>query len=150
MFFFFIYSIESNLSLYEILARFFTSTVLMDKLSKDKTSEDVVQKPPPSYQELFGEPNTSDNVQSQPIYNIKSHITWSILNILFCCWCFGCVACCFSMKTKELRERGDIQGASKASTAARQWNMLSTAFGITITIITIFFYALFISNQHFG
>jgi hypothetical protein len=147
----------------------------MDKLSKNKTSEDVVQKPPLSYQVLFGEPNTSDNIQSQPqsvvltsndqcrqpfvsvqstasqpIYNIKSHITWSILNILFCCWCFGCVACCFSMKTKELRERGDIQGASKASTAARQWNMLSTAFGITITIITIFFYALFISNQHFG
>jgi Interferon-induced transmembrane protein len=138
------------------------SIVPMDDLPQEKPSEDIVEQPPPSYQLLFSTPNTSENVQcqpksivltvngqcrqpfvsaqsisGQPIYCIKSHITWSILNIIFCCCLCGCVACCFSMKTKNLKKQGDTQGALKASKTAKTWNTISTIAGIILITINI-------------
>jgi hypothetical protein len=80
----------------------------------------------------------------QPIYNIKSHIFWSIFNIVFCCLCFGCVACWFGKKTNDLKKQGDIQGALKASKKARLWNNIATIVGCFL----IMFQILFLSNQH--
>jgi hypothetical protein len=138
---------------------------MMENLSKEKTSEDVVQEAPPSYHLLYGKSNTSEDVQSQPssfvltdndqcgqpavnvkltpsqpIYTIESYIIWSILNILCCCCCFGFIACCFLMKTKDLKEHGDIQGALKASKTARKWNLFTTVFGITMISLQITYY----------
>jgi hypothetical protein len=141
------------------------SVVLMDDLSQEKPSEDIVEEQPPSYQLLFGKSNLSNNSQhqpksivmtgndrcrqslvivqptsDQPIYCIESHLVWSILNIIFCCCLCGCVACCFSMQTKRLKNQGNIQGALKASKTARKWNAISTSVGIIMISINIIYH----------
>ena len=113
--------------------------------------EEIRRKEPPSYQVLFQQPDVLDSAPTDrnrdqqpsvtvqhcsvpPITKIKSHITWSIVNIVLCCWCLGCVACCFSMRTRTLRRTGDIQGALEASRMARGWNVCSTMCGIIILL----------------
>ena len=143
------------------------SIVPMDDLSQEKPSEDIVEQLPPSYQLLFGKPNLSNNSQRQPnsivltgnyqcqqpvvstqsissppVYSINSHIIWSILNIIFCCCFCGCVACCFSLRTKDLKNAGDIQGALLASKKARAWNTFSTLFGVIMITFNIIYFNL--------
>ena len=63
---------------------------------------------------------------------IETHKAWFIFNILYCHFCLGCIACPYSMKTKTLNKRSDIQGAIKASEQARDMNMATTVVGIIV------------------
>jgi hypothetical protein len=148
------------------------STAIMNDLSTVTTNENVVEEAPPSYESLFIEANTSDDIQcqlrstvptvnhqcqqpfgntqlirSQPIQTIKSHTVWSVLNILFCCCCFGCIASCYSLKTGKLKEQGNTQGALKASKRARSWNVFATGFGVVMFFIQIIGYAIIDSSK---
>jgi hypothetical protein len=136
---------------------------IMNNTSLGTTNENVVQDVLPSYQSLFPTPNTSNDIQcqppltmstvndqvreafvdmqftdNQPIYTVNSYIAWSILNMLFCLCYVGCIPCMFSIETKILKQKGDIQGALKASKAARKWNIFVTMFGIFIFLFVSF------------
>jgi hypothetical protein len=64
--------------------------------------------------------------------NIRNYRIWSILNILFCCFCVGFVACHYSYETDSYILKGNVQGALKASRNARITNVIATLLGIII------------------
>ncbi len=79
-------------------------------------------------------------VANQELNQVESYTVWSVLNIFFCCWILGCVACAFSLQTNNAKERGDLHGALSASRTARTINIISTVLGVIIYIIYILYY----------
>jgi hypothetical protein len=142
---------------------FSPSTSVMNDISKEKTTENVMHKEPLPCGSSLNNTNTSGQVPHQPrptsTYNgesiqpfidarsmpnpsaekIKTHIVWSCLNILCCCWCVGCIACHYSLETERLRKNGDIQGALKNSERARSINVVGTMLGVIIIIIDVIY-----------
>ncbi|CAF1180097.1 unnamed protein product [Rotaria sp. Silwood1] len=141
-----------------------TSNLVQNVQSEEQTTKNVILTEPPSYESCLTNTNTShqvhyqsqlgsrDNDQctqafigvrptfpNQSIDQIETYIVWSIFNILCCCLCFGCVACCYPNKTQRLKGRNDFQGALKASKQARTWNSIATIFGICNLIFGVVF-----------
>ncbi|CAF1500047.1 unnamed protein product [Rotaria sordida] len=148
-----------------------TSNSVQNVQSEEQTTKnDVCTEPPPPYESCVNNANTSLEVHyqsrlgsrnndectqafvearsppTQSIDQIETYIVWSIFNILCCCLCFGCLACCYGNKTQQLKERNDVQGALKASKQARTWNTIATIFGICELIIGVL---ITISKQQF-
>jgi hypothetical protein len=80
-------------------------------------------------------------VTDPELNNIQNYQGWSILNILCCCWCLGCVACYYSCKTDSFISKGNIQSALSASRNARTINIIATVLGIIIILINIIYFA---------
>ena len=137
-------------------------SLVLNDLSKDQTTEYVIYKEPFLYEPSLDNTNQSDIIQNQPKTRsiqyiedrhppinsrsirdpvedeIRTHTTWSVFNLLCCCTFIGCIACCYSLKTEKLRSHHDIPGALKASKTARNINIIGTALGIIILVITGF------------
>lgn len=157
-----------NMSDYPMISPSPTSVV--NDFSRGVTRENIVQNEPPSYESLnpsllnnlnkigpnqfqyqpqYGAPK---NVVSTPILysipimvnpalnQVENYKVWSILNIFFCCWILGCVACFYSVETDNARMRGDIQGAFNASRNARTINIISTVLGGILNVIFVLYY----------
>lgn len=123
-----------------------------ENLSKGQTTQTIVHKEPPSYGFLYSlslqneahsrgipimsiDPSSRSNFQMN---EIRSYTIWSILNMLFCCFILGLVACHYSNETKELQLKNDIQGAMNASRNARTLNTIATIVGTIF--ISVFIY----------
>ena len=67
---------------------------------------------------------------------IPNHLAWSIIaTVLATCLCcplglVGIVAIVFSSKVNSLLDRGDIEGARRASANAKTWCWVTTALAI--------------------
>jgi hypothetical protein len=144
-------------------ANFSPSTSVMNDISKEQTTEKVINKEPLPSGSSLNNANISGQVSHQPrptsTYNgesiqpfinarsipnpleekIKTYIVWSCLNILCCCWCVGCIACHYSLETTRLRQNGDIQGALETSERARNINIVSTTLGVFITTMYLIY-----------
>ncbi len=141
---------------------FSPSTPVIYNISKDKITENIIHKNEPRYGISLNNTNTTGSVYYQPkfglknnhvfpqqpvinvrsakttsVYQIKSYTVWSIVNILCCCLCFGCIACYYSNETEDFKLSGNIQRALNASKKARIFNIISTVFGIITIIILI-------------
>jgi hypothetical protein len=78
-------------------------------------------------------------LMNPPVGEIESYKVWSILNIFFCCFILGFIACSYSTQTEELSQRGDVQGALNASKNARTMNIIATVVGMmVITFVVIY------------
>jgi hypothetical protein len=144
--------------------------VVFNNLSEDQITKAVVYQEPPSYESSLNNTNTSNTIQyqsqigsrnnaasTQPfinpqfsqtssIDNIKTYKTWSILNILFCCWFVGCIACWYSTETEKLKKHRDIRSALEASKQARNFNIIGTTLGLIIILLYVI-YSIFLRNN---
>jgi hypothetical protein len=81
----------------------------------------VQSQPPWGQPANMGAPGNAFVVSAgfnQELNTIENYQVWSILNIIFCCWILGCVACYFSCETDNHKTRGDLEGALNASRTA--------------------------------
>lgn len=74
-------------------------------------------------------------------------LCWSIFNLLCCIWPLGLFALIKYFKIRELRSRGDDQGAQRAERSALKLNKYSTIFGIIAIIILIILIAVSIKQK---
>jgi hypothetical protein len=144
----------------------------MNDLSKNQLQENVVHKELSSfvsplnlnnrnipgkvqYQSQSGSRDNAESTQpfvavqlteTQSIDEIATYKCWSILNILCCCWCLGCIAFHYSRTTKKLKQQHNIRGASETSKQARNLNICGTIIG-TIMIICVVVYHFLINPQ---
>ncbi|XP_040182738.1 extensin-like [Rana temporaria] len=58
----------------------------------------------------------------------KDYLTWSILNIIFCCFIFGTVALIFSLQTRSAKRRRDWDLAMEKSHKAFRFNVAAITF----------------------
>src|SRR5690606_14587474 len=74
---------------------------------------------------------------------IPNHLAWSIIaTVLATCLCcplglVGIVAIVFSSKVNSLLDRGDIDGARRASATAKTWCWLTTALASIGLLVNI-------------
>ncbi|CAF1577990.1 unnamed protein product [Rotaria magnacalcarata] len=134
-------------------------------LLKKQTKENFTGEKPPPYETLFSSTQTPIqesesryqnrntrrvvHVQStamQSMGHIESYIYWSTFNILYCCLCFGCIACCYGQETQRLKEENNYEDALKASKKARKWNTIATVSGITLFLLQFFYMFLRLSS----
>jgi hypothetical protein len=137
------------------------SISVVDDLSKNPNNQNVVYKESSAAGPSLKNINTSNKIHIQPqmvsrnnaaptqlfsnpqlsqnssIDNISTYTAWSILNIMFCCLCVGCLACWYSTETERLKTEGNIQAALKASRKTRNWNIIGTLGGITIISLCV-------------
>lgn len=79
--------------------------------------------------------------------NIPNHLAWAIISTVvgFCLCCpsliTGIVAIVFSSKVNGLLNRGDIDGALRASAQAKTWCWVTTALAIIGLVINIYLYS---------
>ena len=79
--------------------------------------------------------------QQQPMYaqeKPNNFLAWSIFATLVCCLPTGIVAIVMSSKVNSCWDRGDYEGAHKASKNAKIWLLVSVGIGI---IIYIYYFA---------
>lgn len=69
----------------------------------------------------------------------RSHLVWSILNMLFCNMIFGIVALVFSINTDTYNKTGNVLEAKLNSQKARTFNIVSTALGVFTIVVTIIY-----------
>ncbi|CAF1039551.1 unnamed protein product [Adineta steineri] len=65
---------------------------------------------------------------------IPDYKSWSIFNILCCCFILGIFACIKSGKVRNNKMCGNLQGALQASRSAKILNIFSTLIGLIIIV----------------
>lgn len=94
-------------------------------------SPTVSQSP---YQSPYSPPTS----QPTPMYvgaPIPTYLWQSIVVTLFCCLPFGVVAIVYAAKVDSLKNSGDIAGAMRASSSAKNWCQISAVSYIGIAIL---------------
>ena len=83
---------------------------------------------------------------AEPLHGpVPNYLAWSIVStILATCLCcplglLGIVAIVFSSKVNSALNRGDLEGARRASATARTWCWVATALAIIGLLINIWF-----------
>ncbi|MDB6037487.1 MAG: Interferon-induced transrane protein [Verrucomicrobiales bacterium] len=82
---------------------------------------------PPGVPPPIGQPYATPPLSSAPAYGaprpyVPTYLVWSILATLCCCPPpLGIVAIIYSAQVNSKLDRGDIEGAQRASTLARNW-----------------------------
>jgi len=131
-------------------------TSIVYDLSKNPNKENVIYQEPSTAGSSLNDTNNSNKIQYQsqmesrnnaastePFVNlqlsqtssigkIETYKDWSILNIIFCSLCVGCVACWYSTETERFKKEGNLRDALKASERARTMNIVATLVGIIL------------------
>ncbi|XP_038663969.1 dispanin subfamily A member 2b-like [Scyliorhinus canicula] len=69
---------------------------------------------------------------------IRDHLPWSIFNFAYLnCCCLGFVALVFSVKSRDRKVVGDVEGARQYGSTARALNIADTVLCILTFIIII-------------
>lgn len=90
--------------------------------------------PPPPAPYHYGRNEQSLRPAKPPTY-----LGWSIASIICCCLITGIVAVIYSSKVTPLYDRGDYEGATKASERAELWLILSITLGLVALPFQIVF-----------
>ncbi|XP_065896734.1 proline rich transmembrane protein 1B-like [Dysidea avara] len=70
-----------------------------------------------------------------PAFKPKNFLTFSLINIFFCCIAFGIAALIFSLRVDSYYAAGRITEAWAASNIARKLNMLGLIIGIVFYVV---------------
>lgn len=88
---------------------------------------------------------TSSSAQS---HHIPNHMAWAIISMIFsfCLCCFvggipGIVAIVYAAQVNGKLDRGDMDGARRASDSAKTWCWVATALAILGLLLTIVSFA---------
>ncbi|XP_049930142.1 dispanin subfamily A member 2b-like [Epinephelus moara] len=91
--------------------------------------------------------HTIVNVTTEPP---KDHIIWSLCNFVYsCCPCLGLAALIFSIKARDRKVVGDLEGARHYGSTARCLNIIAAVLGcimVFIFIITVIVVAVQINS----
>ncbi|XP_051885286.1 dispanin subfamily A member 2b-like [Pristis pectinata] len=69
---------------------------------------------------------------------VRDHLPWSIFNLLYMnICCLGFTAMVFSVKSRDRKVVGDIEGAQHYGSTARSLNIAATLLSIIVFIIFI-------------
>ncbi|XP_069760657.1 dispanin subfamily A member 2b isoform X1 [Narcine bancroftii] len=84
-------------------------------------------------------PMSPRSVQAAPgTLPIHDHLPWSIFNFVYMnVCCLGLTAMIFSVKSRDRKVVGDVEGARHYGSTARSLNIAATVLGILIFIIII-------------
>ena len=74
----------------------------------------------------------------------KNWLVESILVTLFCCLPLGIAGIINASKVEGLFLAGDIAGANKAAADAKKWTMYGLFTGLTVIVLYVLLYVLFI------
>ncbi|XP_062895190.1 dispanin subfamily A member 2b-like [Mobula hypostoma] len=84
-------------------------------------------------------PMTPRTVQVVPgVLPVRDHLPWSIFNLFymnFCC--LGLTAMVYSIKSRDRKVVGDIEGAQHYGSTARSLNIAATVIGVLFFIIIV-------------
>ena len=86
------------------------------------------------------------NYQNPTEFNTppKNWLVESILVTLFCCLPLGIAGIINASKVEVLFLSGDIAGANKAAADAKKWTMYGLFTGLTVIVLYVLLYVLFI------
>ncbi len=86
------------------------------------------------------------NYQNPTEFNTppKNWLVESILVTLFCCLPLGIAGIINASKVEGLFLAGDIAGANKAAADAKKWTMYGLFTGLTVIVLYVLLYVLFI------
>jgi len=86
------------------------------------------------------------NYQNPTEFNIppKNWLVESILVTVLCCLPFGIAGIINASKVEVLFLSGDIAGANKAAADAKKWTMYGLFTGLTVIVLYVLLYVLFI------
>ncbi|XP_075905395.1 interferon-induced transmembrane protein 1-like [Nelusetta ayraudi] len=79
---------------------------------------------------------TTVNMGAEPP---KDHIIWSLITLFYCgnpC-CLGLAAFIFSIKSRDRKVVGDLEGARHYGATARCLNIIVTAMVVTLVVIAV-------------
>nr|Q91499.1 RecName: Full=Dispanin subfamily A member 2b; Short=DSPA2b; AltName: Full=14 kDa transmembrane protein [Torpedo marmorata]AAC59660.1 14 kDa transmembrane protein [Torpedo marmorata] len=84
-------------------------------------------------------PMSPRSVQGAPgTLPIRDHLPWSIFNLFYMnVCCLGLTAMIFSVKSRDRKVVGDVEGARHYGSTARSLNIAATVLGILLIIILI-------------
>lgn len=83
--------------------------------------------------------NSMEPVQAQGEPCPPSHLGWAIASTVLCCLPLGVVAIIMSSKVQQRYNRGDLQGAKRASEATDWWIIGSIVGGILSAPLSLLF-----------
>ena len=86
---------------------------------------------------ITDQPQPIEEINFQSIDEIKTYKSWSIINILFCCMCFGAFALYYSYKTEKFKRQRQTQDAINSSKMAQNINFVATIAGVLLIIIYV-------------
>lgn len=86
------------------------------------------------------------NYQNPTEFNMppKNWLVESILVTVLCCLPFGIAGIINASKVEVLFLSGDIAGANKAAADAKKWTMYGLFTGLTVIVLYVLLYVLFI------
>ncbi|XP_059832278.1 dispanin subfamily A member 2b-like [Hypanus sabinus] len=84
-------------------------------------------------------PMAPRTVQVVPdVLPVRDHLPWSIFNFLYMnFFCLGLTAMVFSIKSRDRKVVGDIEGAQHYGSTAWSLNIVATVIGVLSIVITI-------------
>lgn len=92
------------------------------------------QAPGPAYaaggNSYYGQTQGNGPMPPRP----DNYLVWSILVTILCCLVGGIVALVYSSKVNSCYDRGDYDGALKASSSARTWCIVSAIVGFVFSV----------------
>lgn len=95
-------------------------------------------------------------VPAVPVQNrsTQDHIVWSIFNLIHCnpC-CLGLVALLFSVRARDLKVVGDVEGARAQGKKAMWANIVAvvvTSLAVVITVVTVIVLTIQVHTYHRG
>ncbi|XP_048401529.1 dispanin subfamily A member 2b-like [Stegostoma tigrinum] len=106
-----------------------------------RSDQMAVNPCPYPYQEQkqYGQAMTSTVVNVGPnVSSVRDHFLWSMFNFFylnFCC--LGSMALVFSVKSRDRKVVGDVEGAKNYGSTSRSLNIASTTLSILVIIIII-------------
>uniref|UniRef100_A0A8C6SIX1 Uncharacterized protein n=1 Tax=Neogobius melanostomus TaxID=47308 RepID=A0A8C6SIX1_9GOBI len=102
-------------------------------------AEDTTQPPPPSVVQ-----HTTVNIHREMP---KDHFIWSLCCFLYSNpFCLGLAALIHSVKARDRKVMGDIEGARAYGTTARTLNIISTVIACLSVLITIIIIAVVLAR----
>ncbi|GAB10283.1 hypothetical protein GOARA_056_00300 [Gordonia araii NBRC 100433] len=73
-----------------------------------------------------------------------NNLVWAILCTVLCCLPLGIVAIVKSTSVDKLWATGDYAGAQNAADEAKRWAMWGAIIGVTVTVLSIIAYIIFV------
>jgi len=90
--------------------------------------------PPPIGQTYSTPPLSTTPAFGAARPDVPSYLVWSILTTLCCCLPTGIVAIVYSAQVSNKLDKGDVAGAQRASTLARNWCIASAVLGLICNV----------------
>ncbi|XP_009332362.1 PREDICTED: interferon-induced transmembrane protein 3 [Pygoscelis adeliae] len=85
----------------------------------------------------FG-PTVTSFVQPGPVPNTQDFVLWSFFNSMFCNpFCLGFIALVFSVKARDCKVLGDLEGARRHGARAKVLNIICSVLLVLIVVAII-------------